>query len=155
VVPSAPKLKTNTETLADLNRREEITKQLYDRNKDARKAATQSGADTSALDAEHHVLDDTLRNIAESKADQGLLDGVWAERDAERLDELNAAIARQGKINEKIVEQSASVEAAEEALDDATAELARLKYKTSGGVFEAQQRLNRHRQQRPIGGKTS
>jgi hypothetical protein len=64
---------------------------------------------------------------------------------------LNAALARQTAINKQIVEQQTTrVESAQKALDDATNELLALK-KTSGGQFEAQQRLARHRQQHPNG----
>ena len=49
------------------------------------------------------------------------------EMDAKLLAELDAAIGRQAIINEQIVEQTARVKGAERALDDATAELMRLK----------------------------
>ncbi|MGA9018019.1 MAG: hypothetical protein WB438_03670 [Candidatus Cybelea sp.] len=111
-----------------------------------------TGDDASRLQARRLALRSQLETAEE--AVETLRPFADDEMDAKLLAELDAAIGRQAIINEQIVEQTARVKGAERALDDATAELMRLRYRTSGGVFEAQQRLNRHRRQHPIGGET-
>lgn len=137
---------TAAERQAALNRRRAELKERQARNIEAITDATLNGASTVELDAERRTLSDSLENLELAAA--RLRAEVLREERQQLVDELDAALARRGELNEQIAVQIKVVERAQAALDDAVKVVESLKA-TSSGQFSAAQRLSRHRAAHP------